>query len=184
MFADQNDHQKRVEPISYTRQRRSFSTFLRIFRIIISLIGIILCLNQLFHQTSPSTSVPKRYPAFLVSTIGTPASSPPYTSETVFRFFQTTGKPIRAIISSNGWECCVTYQPEGKLIGWQESYGVELEIATFATPVEAKTDASDLLKSSAGFSVFTRNLCLFFYDNSISKAQFAEYSAVLLKACS
>ncbi|GCE20042.1 hypothetical protein [Dictyobacter kobayashii] len=84
---------------------------------------------------------------------------------------------------SYGWACCVTYQPEGKLIGWQESYGVELEIATFATSAEAKTDASDLLKHSVGYSVYVRNLCLFFYDHSISKDQFTGYSTVLSAVC-
>jgi hypothetical protein len=83
---------------------------------------------------------------------------------------------MSGVMYSNGWGCCVTYQPEGKMVLWEESYGVVLEIATFATPIEAKTDASDLLTNSAGYSTYTKNLCLFFYDHSISKAHLTGYT--------
>lgn len=182
MSTDQTDHQKRIKSIFYTRLSIS------IFGTVVFLASVLYApiVNQFFHQpsVSQSDSASKSYPAFLVSAPSvTPQVSPPYTALTVFNAFRTRDKHVGGINYSYGWACCVTYQPEGKLIGWQESYGVELEIATFATPAEVKTDANDLLKHSVGYSVYTRNSCLFFYDQSISKTQLTDYSAVLSTAC-
>lgn len=87
------------------------------------------------------------------------------------------------VMDSNGWACCVTYQPEGKMVVWEVAYGVVLEIATFTTPGEAKTDASDLLRHSAGYSVSTKNLCLFFYDDSLSPALLTDYMTAISTVC-
>ncbi len=175
-----------------TSSRRSRRPVIAFLFVIIFLSGTFFgwtlngLLPRAFHQTSVSqTPVEQQYPAFLVSTPpATPRAGLPYTAQTVFRAFHTTGIHVSDIISSYGWDCCVTYQPEGDLIGWEESYAVVLEIATFATPNEAKTDATDLLKNSYGYSVITRNLCLFFYDSSISQVHLAIYTAVLSRMCS
>ena len=84
---------------------------------------------------------------------------------------------------ANGWACCVVQQPEGRIVFWEELYSVVLEVATFATPIEAEAGAYDLLKNSGGYSIYTRNLCLFFYDNSISKVHLADYITALSAVC-
>ncbi|MDQ2902429.1 MAG: hypothetical protein M3Y81_02620 [Chloroflexota bacterium] len=201
MSADQTDHHMPIEPI-FTPPRRFFIASTILSYVIVFVAGMFFAwllndsVDLFFHQTSvsssvfssvssPSVSAQKSYPAFLVSTPpAIPEAGLAYTAQTVFNDFRTTDRDVSGIIYSYGWQCCVTYQPEGKLIGWQETYGVELEIATFATTAEVKKDASDLLKNSVGYGVSTRNLCLFFYDSSISKAQLADYSAVLSRACS
>ncbi|HVB24450.1 MAG TPA: hypothetical protein VNG51_21105 [Ktedonobacteraceae bacterium] len=134
-------------------------------------------------QTSTSQPV-SHYPAFFVSTPpDTPQANLPYTARNVYAAIIATRIKMTDVTYSNGWGCCITYQPEGKMIVWEEGYGVVLEIATFATPGEAKTDAHDLLKSSAGYSVYTRNLCLFFYDHSISQAHLTDYMIAIAKVC-
>jgi hypothetical protein len=143
-------------------------------------------LQQTSHQALAfQTPGEKYYPAFIVSTPPTtPPAGLPRTAQAVFNAFQTTGIHVSDIMYNYGWDCCVTYQPEGGLISWEESYAVVLEIATFTSSAEAKTDASDLLKNSAGYSVMTKNTCLFFYDSSISQAHRATYTTVLAKMCS
>ncbi len=126
----------------------------------------------------------QHYPAFLLSNPPLPPQAGlPYTSRTVYDAFLAAGIKMNDVEYTDGWACCATYQPEGRMVSWEESYGVVLEIATFATPIEAKTDANDLLTNSAGYSVYTRNLCLFFYDNSLSKAHITDYIAVMSEVC-
>ena len=77
----------------------------------------------------------------------------------------------------------MVYQPEGRLVDWEESYGVVVVIATFATPTEVQSDANDLLLHSSGYSVYIRNLCLLFYDNSISNTSLSRYVTVMNADC-
>ena len=136
------------------------------------------------NRTPASQPVSHYYPAFLVSNPPeAPQAGLPYTARNVFDTFLATGMKMSDVTYSNGWACCVTYQPEGKIVYWEESYGVVLEIATFATSSEAKTDANDLLTNSAGYSTYTKNLCVFFYDHSVSKAHLTDYMTAMSTVC-
>src|SRR5258708_40309535 len=140
-------------------------------------------LNRTVHPNRMPTSQSCMFmPAFL-SSYSTPQAGLPYTSITVYDAFRATRIQMNAIEYSDGWDGTVAYQPEGKLVTWEESYGVVVEIATFATPTEAETDAHDLLTTSSGFSVYTRNLCLLFYDDSISNTALAHYLTSMSAVC-
>lgn len=133
---------------------------------------------------SQQQSASRFYPALISYSLHpTPQPGLPYSAETIYKAFLAAGIKAGDTQYADGWYRSATYQPEGKLVLWEESYGVVLEIATFATPIEAKTDASDLLKNSSGYSVYTRNLCLFFYDSSISDAHRDAYLAIIERIC-
>ncbi|WP_201382386.1 hypothetical protein [Ktedonobacter sp. SOSP1-52] len=135
------------------------------------------------HQTTTPSSA-SHYPAFLVSNPPeTPQPGLPYTARNVYEAFLAAGMKMTDVKKSNGWACCVTYQPEGKLVVWEETYGEVLEIAVFATSAEAHTVAPDLLAHSAGYSVSTTHACLFFYHHALAKAHLADYTRVLSKVC-
>lgn len=135
-------------------------------------------------RNSQQQSVPRSYPASISYSLHpTPQAGLPYSAETVYDAFLAAGIKASDVQYADGWYLYATYQPEGKLVTWEESYGVVLEVATFAKPSEAKTDASDLLKHSTGYSVYTKNLCLFFYDSSISDAHRAAYMEVISRVC-
>ncbi len=136
----------------------------------------------LLNRTPASQSKSSYFPVFL-SSYSPPQAGLPYTSTTVYDTFLAVGIKMNTVQYNDGWSCCVAYQPEGKIVSWEESYGVVVEIATFATPTEAETDANDLLTNSSGFSVYTRNLCLLFYDNSISNTSLAHYITAMSVAC-
>lgn len=135
-------------------------------------------------HNSQQQSVSRFYPASISYSLHpTPQVGLPYSAEAVYDAFLIAGIKTSDVQYADGWYLYTTYQPEGKLVMWEESYGVVLEIATFANTGEAKTDASDLLKHSAGYSVYTKNLCLFFYDSSISDAHRVAYIAVISRVC-
>ena len=135
-------------------------------------------------QRSEQQPVLKSYPASTSYSVHpTPLPGLPYTAESVYDAFLAAGIKTSDVEYADGWYHYATYQPEGKLITWEEAYGIVLEIATFATPIEVKTDATDLLNSSSSYSVYTRNLCLFFYDSSIVDAHIAAYEKIMSKVC-
>jgi len=135
-------------------------------------------------RNSQQQSVSRFYPAPISYSLHpTPRAGLPYSAETVYDAFLAAGIKTSDVQYADGWYLYATYQPEGKLVTWEASYGVVLEIATFANPSEVKIDASDLLKHSTGYSVYTKNLCLFFYDSSISDANRAAYMAVISHVC-
>jgi hypothetical protein len=101
----------------------------------------------------------------------------------VYDAFLAEGIKMKAVNYYNGWDCCIAYQPEGKIVAWEESYGIVVEIATFTTSTETETDANDLLTNSSGFSVYTRNMCLLFYDDSISNKSLTHYITAISAAC-
>ena len=146
--------------------------------------GFFVGMQAVSSNRTPTSHSVSHYPAFFVSNPPeTPQPGLPYAARNVYDTFLATGMKVSDVMYSNGWGCCVTYQPEGKIVVWEESYGVVLEIATFATPGEAKKDAYDLLTNSAGYSTYTRNLCLFFYDYSISKAHLTNYMTAMSTVC-
>jgi hypothetical protein len=146
--------------------------------------GFLAGMQAVSPNRTPASQPVSQYPAFLVSNPPeAPQAGLPYTASNVFDTFLAKGMKMSDVTYTNGWACCVTYQPEGKMVYWEESYGVVLAIATFATPSEAKTDAHDLLTNSAGYSTYTKNLCLFFYDHSISKAHLTDYMTAMSTVC-
>ena len=195
MSTDPTDSHKPIELVQSIYQKMPFFSKLSNRR----LVGILLifcCLIVVFSGSffagmrafspnrTPASQPVSHYPAFLVSNPPeAPQAGLPYTARNVFDTFLATRMKMSDVTSSNGWACCITYQPEGKMIVWEESYGVVLEIATFATPSEAKTDAYDLSTNSAGYSTYTKNLCLFFYDHSISKAHLTDYMTAISTVC-
>lgn len=131
-----------------------------------------------------ATAPQKDYPGLLVSTpVATPEAGLPYNARTVFNAFLAKGMKMNDIVDGYNWTCCVTYQPEGHIVAWEEVYGQVLEIATFANSAEVKADATNLLKSTSGYLISTHNLCLFFYDNTVPQAHLAAYNVVISAVC-
>ncbi|SRR6266487_266118 len=131
---------------------------------------------------TPASHSGSYFPAFL-SSYSSPQAGLPYTSITVYDAFLAERIKMNAVDHHDGWACCIAYQPEGKIVTWEEPYGIVVEIATFATLTETETDANDLLTNSSGFSVYTRNLCLLFYDDSISNTSLADYITAMSAVC-
>jgi hypothetical protein len=172
--------ERRTQPL---RKTSWVSSLLLVILIVLVVSAETFGVISSFHN-SQQPPILRRYPASISYSLHpTPQPALPYSAETVYDAFLAAGIKTSDVQYADGWYLSATYQPEGKLVRWEESYGVVLEIATFALPIEAKTDASDLLKDSVGYSVYTRNLCLFFYDSSISDAQRAAYLAVISRVC-
>lgn len=138
------------------------------------------------HQTPATPSAPAyAYPALAVSTPPeTPQKGLPYTARSVYGVILASGMKTHDVRYTNGWSCCVSYEPEGKMIFWSDTYELDVvEIAVFATPAEAKQVTNELLESSVGFSAMSKNLCLFYYRSSISKAHLSAYMKAITQEC-
>ncbi|EFH79915.1 hypothetical protein [Ktedonobacter racemifer] len=138
------------------------------------------------HQTPAVPSASEySYPALAVSNPPeTPQAGLPYTARSVYGAILASGQKTHDVKYTNGWLCCVSYEPEGKMVFWSDTYELDVvEIAVFATPAEARQVASDLIKNSAGFSALSQNLCLFYYRSSISKEHIAKYMTVINQVC-
>lgn len=143
-------------------------------------------INALLHPTPTAPSATEySYPAFLVSTPpDAPQAGLPYTAKSVYDAILASGIKTHDVRYTNGWSCCVSYEPEGKMIFWSETDELDVvEIAVFATPAEAKQVITELVKSAAGFSATSKNLCLLYYRSSISKAHISNYMKALAQVC-